>query len=330
MAANPLDRLDRDGSRKSRIFEHYCHRAVSRESSRARSGIHFTLTSGICNFVGITCLHENDSRVYGISLPGSGLTGGFPQGLDKYSSLTVLDLSQNELSGAIPPNFCNILPYLVGFHSGSIDNSFNSCTYLNNLDLSQNRFSGPIPGQIKGCAVSLYVTTARAGCWSQEKSTPHHQWRKDHGTAFHPMFAAFFHTLRGSINTSTYFNNLDSRHNRFSGQIGVLPQLTKFDIPFSTSGEYVYHLFLHNMANLEFSRSKLETSFLRAWVIKIQGAKVLLTMLSKTCSFINFFVPPTGALPLGFENQPHLVVEEFENSLLALNPSCTAIAPLNA
>ncbi|EFJ36452.1 hypothetical protein SELMODRAFT_165616 [Selaginella moellendorffii] len=114
----------------------------------------FPPTSNICNFAGITCLHPNDSRVYGISLPGSGFTGEFPRGLDKCSSLTTLDLSQNELSGSIPANVCNILPYLVGFDvhensfSGSIDTSFNNCTYLNNLDLSHNRFSGPIPGQV--------------------------------------------------------------------------------------------------------------------------------------------------------------------------------------
>ncbi|EFJ36453.1 hypothetical protein SELMODRAFT_404473 [Selaginella moellendorffii] len=114
----------------------------------------FPPTSNICNFAGITCLHPNDSSVYSISLPASGFTGEFPRGLDKCSSLTYLDLSQNELSGSIPPNVCSILPYLVAFDihensfSGSIDTSFNNCTYLNNLDLSENRFSGPIPGQI--------------------------------------------------------------------------------------------------------------------------------------------------------------------------------------
>ncbi|EFJ36048.1 hypothetical protein SELMODRAFT_26690, partial [Selaginella moellendorffii] len=112
----------------------------------------FPPTFSICKFAGIYCFHE-DEVVYKIDLPGLGLTGGFPRGLDKCSNLAFLDLSHNKLNGTIPSNICGI-PYLISFDvhnnsfSGSVETSFNNCTFLNNLNLSHNRFSGPIPGQI--------------------------------------------------------------------------------------------------------------------------------------------------------------------------------------
>ncbi|XP_071713387.1 inactive LRR receptor-like serine/threonine-protein kinase BIR2 [Rutidosis leptorrhynchoides] len=62
-----------------------------------------------------------------------GLRGPFPVGLKKCTSLTGLDLSRNELTGQIPSNIGDILPFITS------------------LDLSFNNFSGPIPPSLANC-----------------------------------------------------------------------------------------------------------------------------------------------------------------------------------
>ena len=62
------------------------------------------------------------------NLAGKGLKGSLPQGASDYSSLstlTLLDLSNNQLTGSLPP--------------------LGSLTALQTLELMQNSFSGPLP-----------------------------------------------------------------------------------------------------------------------------------------------------------------------------------------
>ncbi|GLT63788.1 hypothetical protein SLA2020_363240 [Shorea laevis] len=83
-----------------------------------------------------------------------GLEGQFPQGIRKCSSLTGLDLSGNELSGPIPSNISNILPYVTSLDlssnrfSGEIPKSIANCSFLNTLLLDNNQLTGHIPPQI--------------------------------------------------------------------------------------------------------------------------------------------------------------------------------------
>ncbi|GLT33419.1 hypothetical protein SLA2020_080130 [Shorea laevis] len=83
-----------------------------------------------------------------------GLEGQFPQGIGKCSSLTGLDLLGNELSGPIPSNISNILPYVTSLKlssnkfSGEISKSIANCSFLNILLLDNNQLTGHIPPQI--------------------------------------------------------------------------------------------------------------------------------------------------------------------------------------
>ncbi|XVE83868.1 hypothetical protein DITRI_Ditri16bG0122600 [Diplodiscus trichospermus] len=108
----------------------------------------------ICKFIGVSCWNERENRLYSIELRDMKLSGQLPQSLEYCGSLQALDLSANQLSGTIPPQICNWLPYLVTLDLssndllGPIPPELSKCAYLNNLILSNNRLSGSIPYQI--------------------------------------------------------------------------------------------------------------------------------------------------------------------------------------
>ncbi|KAF8010644.1 hypothetical protein BT93_J1328 [Corymbia citriodora subsp. variegata] len=105
----------------------------------------------ICKFVGVSCWNDREDRVLSLELRGMDLTGQIPESLQYCQNLQTLDLSNNGLSGIIPPQICTWLPYLVTLDlssnglSGSIPPELVNCTYLNNLVLSNNRLIGTIP-----------------------------------------------------------------------------------------------------------------------------------------------------------------------------------------
>eukprot|EP00250_Pteridium_aquilinum_P011903 c20381_g1_i1 orf=530-2338(-) len=105
----------------------------------------------VCNFVGITCWNPQENKVLSLKLPQAGLSGHFPSGLSKCSSLQNLDLSQNAFDGAIPDDICKQLPYTTTLDlsknsfSGSIPSNLQDCIYLNLLHLQHNQLSGFIP-----------------------------------------------------------------------------------------------------------------------------------------------------------------------------------------
>ena len=65
------------------------------------------------------------ARVTGLALPGRQLAGFLPQALGSLTGLTTLDLSNNQLAGAIP--------------------TLSSLTGLTSLNLSDNQLTGAIP-----------------------------------------------------------------------------------------------------------------------------------------------------------------------------------------
>lgn len=108
----------------------------------------------ICNFIGIECWHPGESRVLNVRLPNMGLQGKFPAGLENCTSLTGLDLSNNQFSGSLPSDISSRVKFVTNMDlssnefSGSIPEALGNCSYLNQLNLAHNKFSGTIPWQL--------------------------------------------------------------------------------------------------------------------------------------------------------------------------------------
>lgn len=117
------------------------------------SNWHFDNTSvdSICRLTGVACWNEKEDRLLSLQLPAMYLAGNVPASLQFCRSLQTLVLSGNEISGEIPPQICDWLPYLVTLDlsgnelTGSIPPQIENCKFLNTLILSDNKLSGSIP-----------------------------------------------------------------------------------------------------------------------------------------------------------------------------------------
>ncbi|CAM0904095.1 unnamed protein product [Alopecurus aequalis] len=138
-----------------------CLRGVKRDlkDPNARlSSWTFTNTSAgaICDFSGVSCWNSQESRIIALSLSGFGLQGAVPSPLIYCLSTTTLDLSNNSLSGSIPPALCDWLPFLITLDlsgnrfSGPIPSELANCHFLNELKLNGNALSGQIPASLSG------------------------------------------------------------------------------------------------------------------------------------------------------------------------------------
>ncbi|CAB4291088.1 unnamed protein product [Prunus armeniaca] len=83
-----------------------------------------------------------------------GLKGSFPWGLANCTSLTVLDLSRNQLNGPLPTDIDQIITFVTvldlssNSFTGPIPIKLSNCSYLNELKLDNNKFSGTIPPEL--------------------------------------------------------------------------------------------------------------------------------------------------------------------------------------
>lgn len=108
----------------------------------------------ICKFAGILCWHPDENKVLSISLSDMGLKGQFPRGIENCTSLTGLDLSNNQLSGRIPSDIGGIVSFATTLDlssndfTGPIPKSLFNCSYLNILKLDHNQLSGEIPPEL--------------------------------------------------------------------------------------------------------------------------------------------------------------------------------------
>jgi Leucine-rich repeat (LRR) protein len=105
----------------------------------------------ICEFAGVFCWNRGESLSIALELSGFGLQGAVPSSLQYCRSTTMLDLSNNSLSGPIPAALCDWLPFLVKLDlsgnrlSGPIPSELANCRFLSSLKLSGNKLSGQIP-----------------------------------------------------------------------------------------------------------------------------------------------------------------------------------------
>ncbi|OAY32930.1 probably inactive leucine-rich repeat receptor-like protein kinase At5g48380 [Manihot esculenta] len=108
----------------------------------------------ICGFTGVECWHPDESRVLNLRLSDMGLRGRFPTGLQNCTSITGVDLSNNNLFGPIPDNISKIIGFVTSLQlssnnfSGSIPENLANCSFLNILKLDHNRLTGQIPPQL--------------------------------------------------------------------------------------------------------------------------------------------------------------------------------------
>jgi len=87
--------------------------------------------------------------VVGLSLPRNNLVGGLPPGWDQLAELQTLDLSFNQLNGALPDSLGPALTSLdLSYNqlTGPLPATWNQATGLTFCALYQNQLSGPLPG----------------------------------------------------------------------------------------------------------------------------------------------------------------------------------------
>lgn len=110
--------------------------------------------ASICKLTGVSCWNERENRIISLQLTSMELAGELPESLKLCRSLQSLDLSDNDLSGSVPPQICSWLPYLVTLDlsgnrlSGSIPPEIANCKFLNSLIISNNKLSGSIPYEL--------------------------------------------------------------------------------------------------------------------------------------------------------------------------------------
>ncbi|PWA98019.1 Concanavalin A-like lectin/glucanase, subgroup [Artemisia annua] len=104
-------------------------------------GLNWSVSVDCCSWVGISC--DKESRVVELSIPNRGLSGAFPTSIQNLTSISLLNLSYNFLSGPLSNEFFS---------------SFNS---LEIIDLSYNRFFGNLPNTLPASLQSLNFSSNR-------------------------------------------------------------------------------------------------------------------------------------------------------------------------
>ena len=114
------------------------------------------LTGPVSTWYGVEVF---SSKVHSVDLSNNRLSGAIPPEIGNLTSLQSLDLFNNQLSGAIPPEIGSLtslqILYLANNQlSGAIPPEIGSLTSLQDLDLGSNQLSGAIPPEM-GSLTSL-------------------------------------------------------------------------------------------------------------------------------------------------------------------------------
>ncbi|XP_020584534.1 probably inactive leucine-rich repeat receptor-like protein kinase At5g48380 [Phalaenopsis equestris] len=124
-----------------------------------------TSEGSICHFSGVECWNPGENKILNLLLSSMGLEGEFPSGLENCTTLTGLDLSNNNLAGRLPADISNKIPFVTNLDlsfnnfTGEIPSDISNCSFLNVINLQHNRLSGTIPWKmtILGRLTSLNV-----------------------------------------------------------------------------------------------------------------------------------------------------------------------------
>ncbi|KAJ8458210.1 hypothetical protein OPV22_031136 [Ensete ventricosum] len=94
---------------------------------------------------GVQCV---DSNITGIVINGANLGGQLGDGLGKFSSITAIDLSNNNIGGGIPENLpltLHIFFLSANQFTGSIPSSLSKLTLLTDMSVNNNHLTGDLP-----------------------------------------------------------------------------------------------------------------------------------------------------------------------------------------
>ncbi len=131
----------------------------------ATDGLNWLVNTGwlsdvtACDWYGISCAAGHVTQV---DLSDNQLSGSIPPELGNLASLQYLGLFSNQLSGSIPPELGNLasLEYLVLYQNqltGSIPPEFDNLASLQQLVLWNNQLSGSIPPELGNLARLQYL-----------------------------------------------------------------------------------------------------------------------------------------------------------------------------
>ncbi len=154
-AASPLEpQVSFDCSTVTEIPQTECEALVALYDSTNGDGwtnhTNWLATTTPCNWYGITCM---SGRVTRLVLSNNQLSGAIPPQIGNLTALEYLYLFDNQLSGVIPPEIGNLtaLTWLDLRHnslSGAIPPEIGNLTALWGLELYNNQLSGAIPPEI--------------------------------------------------------------------------------------------------------------------------------------------------------------------------------------
>ncbi|URE19667.1 Receptor protein kinase CLAVATA1 [Musa troglodytarum] len=101
-----------------------------------------------------------------INLSNNRLSGSIPPSIGNYSGVQKLLLNQNQFSGRIPPEIGRLqelskVDFSGNLFSGPITPEISRCKLLTFVDLSRNELSGEIPPEIAGMRILNYLNLSR-------------------------------------------------------------------------------------------------------------------------------------------------------------------------
>ncbi|KAI4355341.1 hypothetical protein L6164_004122 [Bauhinia variegata] len=197
--------------------------------SSSHPPLNWSTSVDCCNWEGIVCHagdDNGDQRVIRLLLSSKGLSGSISSSLTNLTSLSQLNLSHNQFSGALPTQFFSLLNHLqildLSYNrlSGELrhfDANISSSSVVQEIDLSSNIFHGIIPSPV----LQNLASAAAAGSLTSFNVSKN---------SFTGQIPISFFCINEKNSSSVRF--LDFSSNNFSGIIpyglGACSKLEKF------------------------------------------------------------------------------------------------------